>query len=147
MVDSKKKPPKRASLYGIARILGISAQAIYQQAKRNPSLFPKGEGGLYEVEAVRKFIEGRSKPKLRKLQPVLAAPIVALLDKVAGSQSVGVADLLAMLEACDKAYIQATEALLKTYGLSPSQAVASFKTQLEGLSRLKDELKKKGGVE
>lgn len=70
-----KELPKRATLYAIAKAIGVSPQSLCQTAKRNPTIIPKGDDGLVDVETVLKYLEKNGKPHLRgqPITPVLKA--------------------------------------------------------------------------
>lgn len=147
MHTGKATNETRATLYGIARLLGVSVQTVYQQAKRHPEAFIKGADGRYNAKAVISFIEGRAKPKLRKNQTSpLTEPLRAILARLRAGEPFRVSDLLEAVETVNETYLQAVRELLLNAGLDPSKAVESFTAKLEGIATVQEELKRKAGL-
>lgn len=141
--------PKRASLYYLASLMGITCQSLSQTAKRHPEVFIRGEDEKYPVKKILAFMEENGKHKLRKRKPKdFISPVETALKVVKSPLGrLKVEELLFIISEANKAYIASIKALLKGYERACTvEAVTDFKERYKALQEVQERLKVKAGL-
>lgn len=140
--------PKRASLYYLADVIGVTCQSLSQTAKRHPKVFVRGADDKFSVRKILSFMESNARHKVRKRKSTKAfSPLETALKAIKSPlERLKVEDLIFIIQESNKAYIASLEALLKGYEKAHTiEAIKDFNERYKALQEVQDKLLVKAG--